>query len=259
MTVYEAEIHVVERGAGPAVVLVHGLGDDIRTWQATIDALAPTNRVIAFDMIGHGQSAKPPLNYRPATFADFLLGALDELRIERATFVGNSLGGWAAVLAALRRPDRVDRLVLVDSAGFANQPIPAVMDPGSLEDCRELLRWLFVDPKFADDPALAEEVLKTRVRSSDGSTIRAVMHSIAQNRDVLDGRLGGLRLPVLVVWGAQDQLIPVTSGERFAREIAGSRLAVIPQCGHVPQLERPTEFVGLLREFLATAPGSRSS
>ena len=132
-------IHYVERGTGPIVVLVHGLADDARTWNATIEALAANYRVIAPDLIGHGRSDKPLLGYHAATFADFLEKFLDELKIDRATLVGNSLGGWAAILIALDEPQRIERLVLVDSAGYADVHLPAVLNPATLEQSRELL------------------------------------------------------------------------------------------------------------------------
>jgi len=118
VTVYGAPIHCVERGAGPVVVLVHGLADDTGIWQASMEPLARSFRVIAVDMIGHGRSSKPLLNYRAATFADFLIGFLDAMQIERATLVGNSLGGWVSTLVALREPHRIERLVLVGAPGL---------------------------------------------------------------------------------------------------------------------------------------------
>jgi pimeloyl-ACP methyl ester carboxylesterase len=143
VTVDGARMHYVERGDGPLVVLVHGLADDARTWNAAIEALSGNYRVIAPDLIGHGRSDKPPLNYRAGTFAHFLSKLLDELRIERATFVGNSLGGWASLLVALSEPHRVERLILVDSAGYADQKLPAVLNPTTLEESRELLHYVF--------------------------------------------------------------------------------------------------------------------
>jgi triacylglycerol lipase len=249
--VYGARIHYTEQGAGPVVVLIHGLADDATVWRASVGPLARNHRVIAVDLIGHGHSAKPLLNYRPATFTDFFVGFLDALRVERATLVGNSLGGWVGLLVALRQPRRVERLVLVDSAGYADQEVPSVLNPSSLEECRELLHYVLASPRLADDPALAAEVLKKRVENGDGYTIATFLASAARNKDTVDGQLGKLALPALIVWGEQDRLIPLPLGRRFAREIRGSGLTVIPRCGHVPPFECPDAFNDALLKFLS--------
>jgi pimeloyl-ACP methyl ester carboxylesterase len=251
VTVYGARIHYVEQGNGPVVVLIHGLADDGRVWQACMGPLARTFRVIAVDLIGHGRSAKPLLNYRPATLTDFFVGFLDSLRIERATLVGNSLGGWVGILVALGQPRRVERLVLVDSAGYADQEVPPVLNPSSLEECRELLHYVLASPKLADDPALAAEVLKRRVENGDGYTIATFLASARRNKDTIDGRLGALTMPALIVWGEQDRLIPLPLGRRFARDIRGSVLKIIPKCGHVPPFESPNAFNEALLSFLS--------
>ncbi len=250
VTVHGARIHYVERGDGPTIVLVHGLADDARTWNATIEALAGKYRVIAPDLIGHGRSDKPLFNYRAGTFADFLSKFLDDLRIERATLVGNSLGGWASILVALNEPQRVERLVLVDSAGYADQHLPAVLNPTTLEESRELLSLVFAGKKFTNDPALAELILAARVANGDGTTIARFLESAQRNEDANDGKLSGLTMPTLVIWGEQDKLLPLSLGERFAKEIPGAKLAIIPNSGHVPQVESPQKFNEVLLGFL---------
>lgn len=251
VTVYGARIHYVEQGSGPVVVLIHGLADDTSVWRASMEPLARNFRVIAVDLIGHGRSAKPLLNYRPATFTDFFVAFLDALRIERATLVGNSLGGWVGTLVALRQPRRVERLVLVDSGGFADQELPSCLNPSSLEECRELLGYVFADPKLTNDPALAALVLTKRVEIGDSYTIATFLASAKRNQDTIDGQLGALTMPVLIIWGEQDRLIPLRLGRRFARDIRGSGLKIIPKCGHVPPFECPDAFNEALLNFLA--------
>src|SRR5207247_2437827 len=119
VTVFGAKIHYVEAGSGPVVILLHGLGGDASNWAQTIGPLAEKYRVIAPDQIGFGRSDKPFLSYRVGTLVDFLEGFYKEIKIERASLVGNSLGGWTAAAFTLAHPEKVDRLVLVDSAGFA--------------------------------------------------------------------------------------------------------------------------------------------
>jgi len=122
VTVYGAKIHYMEAGSGPVVIFLHGLGGDRKNWGPTIGPLSEKYRVIAPDQIGFGLSDKPLINYRIGTLVDVLDRMLKELKIERASLVGNSLGGWAAAAFTLAHPEKVDRLVLVDAAGFALSP-----------------------------------------------------------------------------------------------------------------------------------------
>src|SRR5438309_1680977 len=134
VTVYGAKIHYVEAGSGAPVILIHGLADTVTIWDPVIPALAARFRVIALDQIGFGRSDKPLLNYRVSTLVDFLNGFLTELKIERASPVGNSLGGWVAAAYALAHPERVERLVLSDAAGYA--ALTKTMDSRALRALR---------------------------------------------------------------------------------------------------------------------------
>jgi len=131
VTVYGAKIHYVETGNGAPLILIHGLADNVEIWDSVIPPLSAKLRVIAFDQIGFGQSDKPLLNYRVSTFVDFLDGFMKELKIERASLVGNSLGGWIATAFALAHPERVDRLVLCDAAGY--RALAQAMEPRTLD------------------------------------------------------------------------------------------------------------------------------
>ncbi len=251
VTVYGARIHYLEAGVGPTVVLVHGLADSANTWRLSMTALSKKYHVVAPDLIGHGRSDKPLLDYRAETFTDFLTGFLDALHIERATFVGQSLGGWAITLGALQQPARFERLVLVDSAGFADQKLPSCLNPATLAQSQELLQYVFATARFTNNPALPIAILKARVTNGDGYTIARFLESAKRNEDALDGRLAGLKIPTLVVWGEQDRLLPLATGRRFAREIAGARLQIIPNGGHDVQLENAQLFNQALLAFLA--------
>src|SRR5438046_5667085 len=117
VTVYGAKIHYVEAGTGAPLILIHGLADDVGIWDSIIPALSTKFRVIALDQIGFGRSDKPLLNYRVSTFVAFLDGFLTELKIDRASLGGSSLGGWVAAAYARAHPERVERLGLADAAG----------------------------------------------------------------------------------------------------------------------------------------------
>ncbi len=249
-------INYVEAGSGPAVVLLHGLGGNLSNWAFTVPALSGKYRVVVPDQVGFGGSDKPQINYRIGTMVDFLHGFLKKLGIERATLVGNSLGGWISAAYALAYPERVERLVLVDSAGFAFEGPKEVLlglNPSTLAGSRQMLRSIFYNPdSFATDAAV-ETFFTQKLKKGDSYTVDRFIDSIARKEDVLDGKLSGLRAPTLIVWGREDRLTPIASAERFAKEIRGSETVVIEKCGHVPQMEKPAEFNAALLKFLGAS------
>jgi len=253
ITVFGAKVHYVDAGTGSPVILLHGLADDIGVWESVMPALAAKHRVIALDQIGFGRSDKPLLDYRVATFVDFLDRFLDELKIDHASLVGNSLGGWIAADFALAHPERIDRLVLCDAAGYAalgknmNARTLSALRLASRDDIRYLGPLTFHDKRFYEDVDLA---FKQRVTAGDGYTINQVLDSMMRNEDVLDGRLGAIHKPTLIVWGRDDKLIPLSFAERFHKEIANSQLRIIDNCGHMPHVECPDEFTRIVLEFL---------
>ena len=253
VTVFGARIHYVDVGAGPTVILLHGLADDVGVWGSVMPALAAKHRVIALDQVGFGRSDKPLLNYRVSTFVDFLDGFLNELKIKRASLVGNSLGGWVAADFALKHPDRIERLVLSDAAGYA--ALAKTMDPRALnalrlasrEDIRYLGPLTFRDKRFYEDVDLA---FKQRVTAGDSYTVSQLLDSMIRGEDVLDGRLGAIEKPTLILWGRDDKLIPVNFAARFNKEINASQLRIIDGCGHMPHVECAEKFNDALLQFL---------
>ncbi len=172
VTVCGAKIHYVEAGRGTPLILIHGLADDVEIWDSVIPPLAAKFRVIAFDQIGFGHSDKPLLNYRVSTFVDFLDGFLEELKIDRASLVGNSLGGWIAAAFALAHPERVDRLVLCDAAGY--RALAKAMEPRTLDalklasrdDIRYLGPLTFHNKQFYEGAAV-DDAFRQRVIAGD--------------------------------------------------------------------------------------------
>ena len=252
VTVYGAKIHYAEAGNGNPVILIHGLADDATVWDSVIPALSARFRVIALDQIGFGRSDKPLLNYRVSTFVDFLDGFLTELKIERASLIGNSLGGWVAAAFALAHPARVDRLVLCDAVGYA--ALAQAMDPRALsalrlasrEDIQYLGPLTLRDRRFYQD---VDAIFKQRVTAGDGYTVGRLLDSMIRGDDTLDNRLNVINRPTLILWGRDDKLIPLTFGERFHQEITNSRLQIIDNCGHMPQVECPDQFVTAVLQF----------
>jgi pimeloyl-ACP methyl ester carboxylesterase len=254
--VFGQKIKYVDVGSGPVVVLLHGLGGNSSNWAFNISALSAKYRVIAPDQIGFGRSDKPLINYRVGTYADFLDKLLDGLNVERATLVGNSMGGWIAALYAVKYPKRVERLVLVDAAGFAppkdlDLSTLSGLNPSTREQARYLAGLVFFNPLFKTDAAV-DATLAARISAGDGYTIQSLVESIRRNEDMLDGKLSAVKQPVLIIWGRDDGLTPLArEGEKFKKEIPSAQFVVFDQCGHVPQVERAAEFNAAVLKFLS--------
>ena len=254
-TVYGAKIHYLEAGSGPAVILIHGLGGNTTNWGPTIAPLAQKFRVLVPDQIGFGKSDKPMLNYRVGTLVDFLDGFYKQVGIQKASLVGNSLGGFTAAAYAIAHPEKVDKLVLVDAAGFAvtgaiDNKIRDGLNPSTRQQIKDLIGLVFYNKEqFASDAAV-DAFLASRVTAGDQYTIQRFIDSVGRGEDMLDGKLGAIKHPTLVVWGREDGLTPLAMGQRFNKEISGSQLFIIEKCGHVPQLEKPAEFNAGLLKFL---------
>ena len=260
VAVYGVKIHYIEAGSGPVVVLLHGLGGDATNWNFNIVPLAQKFRVIVPDQIGFGKSDKPIINYRIATYVDFLDAFLKELKVNRASLVGNSLGGWIAAAYTLAHPERVERLVLVDAAGFAfpkdfdtEQLIK--LNPSTREGMKELVSHIFYNKQIFLSEGFISASMAARINAGDGYTIRSLTESIIRREDVLDNRLTAIKHPTLIVWGREDGLLPLSDGQRFQKEIPGAHLLVLDQCGHVPQVEKAAEFNAAVMKFLAE-PGA---
>lgn len=256
VVVFGQKIKYVEAGSGPVVILLHGLGGNSTNWAFNTPALAQKFRVVVPDQIGFGQSDKPLINYRIGTYVDFLDKFLAELKVERATLVGNSMGGWVAALYALKYPGKVERLVLVDSAGFApakefDLNALAGLNPSTRDEMKRLANLVFFNPLFKSDAAI-DVLLAQRLSAGDGYTIQRLVESIYRGDDMLDGKLSAIKQPVLLVWGREDGLTPLArEGERFKRELPSAQLLVFEQCGHVPQVEKAAEFNAAVLKFLS--------
>ena len=254
-SVYGMKIHYLEAGKGPTVILLHGLGADTSIWAPTIGPLSKKHRVIVLDQIGFGKSDKPLINYRVGTLVDFLDGFYKKLKIERATLVGNSLGGFAAAAFTLAHPQKVDRLVLVDSAGFA---LPKGTDPRAFyalnpsthAGMKQVIQSVFYNKQLFATDANTDAFFAKKLATGDGYTIQKFIDSILQGEDTLDGKLDAIKQPTLIVWGREDLLTPLSIGERFKKEIPHAELAIIEKCGHLPQIEKAEEFNAALLKFL---------
>jgi 2-hydroxy-6-oxonona-2,4-dienedioate hydrolase len=264
--VFGQKIHYLEAGSGPNVILLHGLGADATNWAANTSLLAKSFHVYVPDQIGFGESDKPLINYRVATLVDFLDGFCKKLGIAKASIVGNSLGGWTAMAFTLTHPDKVEKMVLVDAAGYSfdrlGQPKPTremleALNPSTVAASKAVLGIILANKAMATD-GLAEQLFTGHLKHNDGYTIDRFIDSILRGEDVVDGRLGAIKAPTLVVWGREDALTPLAGGKLMATEIAGAESVILDHCGHVPQLECSGAFNTALLKFLgAGAAGTK--
>jgi pimeloyl-ACP methyl ester carboxylesterase len=258
--IFGQKIHYLESGAAanPAVILLHGLGGDVSNWAMTIPALSGKYHIYAPDQIGFGKSDKPLANYRVAMLVEFLDVFCRKLGVQKATLVGNSLGGWTAAAFALAHPEKVDKIVLVDAAGYSSKrwggpemtkEALAALNPSTTEDFKRLLSLVLYNKAILTDQFL-ETALTNKLKRGDGYTINSFIESIVRGEDFLDGRTKAIKTPTLVIWGKDDGLTPLGMGKAFTEDIPGAQLVVIDNCGHVPQMEKPVEFNSALLKFL---------
>jgi pimeloyl-ACP methyl ester carboxylesterase len=257
-------VHYRDEGdrEGTPLLLVHGTSSSLHTWDGWVRALSGRRRIVRLDLPGFGLTGPAPdRDYRVERYARLLAGFLDRLEIPRADVAGNSLGGRVAVTFALASPERVRKLVLVDPAGLSGNRPPAIFRLAQMPVVNRLL--LHVTPRFLirrnveevyGDPSRVGDELVERYHSM---TLRAGNRQALVDRLTgpadpdLDGRLGELRLPVLIQWGESDRWIPVDNAHRFQRGIEGAELRIYPGAGHVPMEEIPELTAADAEAFLA--------
>ena len=255
--VFGAKINYVETGDAtkPTVIFLHGLGGSVANWQTNTAAFAQNYHVIAIDQVGFGKSDKPNLKYRVGTFVDFLDKFMAELKIEKASLVGNSMGGWVAAIMAIKYPNRVEKIVLADAAGIvpANFTTEQVyqLNNSTRDEIRANMKRIFANPLLQNNEALVDQFMTARVMANDGGTINSIIESIKRKEDFLNDRLGEIKKPTLIIWGKQDGLLPIADATTFNKGIVGSELVLFDQCGHVPQFEKAADFNKAVFDFLS--------
>ncbi len=254
ITVFGQSIHYFDMGSGPVVVLLHGLGSRKEDWLPVLEPMAQKYRLLVPDQIGFGKSDKPLLDYSVQTYVDFLNEFLRQLKVEKASLVGESLGGWIAGLYVAEMGGGahlipVEKLVLVDAAGLKqDKPIPD-LNPSSLAAMRGLMEAVFYDTSWLNEDAL-RKIFTDKLAVHDGYTVRSFLGNPTRETERLDDRLASIKVPTLVTWGKQDKLLPIAAGERYAAGIAGAKLVSFEKCGHVPPVEKTEEFLVAVTAFL---------
>jgi len=251
-------IHYFEAQAAPGsanipLVLVHGLGARGEDWAPMIPGMAAKGfHVYVPDLLGYGRSARPDTSYSISLEESVVVQFLDAMHLARTDVAGWSMGGWIAMKLALDHPERVDRLVVYDSAGIYFPPFdPELFTPGDEAGLDRLMAMLVPHPVKLPG-FVARDALRKLQRNK--WIVGRSMASMMSGRDLLDFRISGLRPPMLIVWGAEDRLIPETVGETMHRLVAQSVLRTVPGCGHMAPAECFGPVIADTVEFLTANP-----
>jgi pimeloyl-ACP methyl ester carboxylesterase len=246
-------IHYFTGGAGEPLVLVHGLGGRALDFAPLMPALARDHRVFALDLLGYATSDRPDVDYSVTLETDIMRQFLDSQGLTRIDLAGWSMGGWIALQFISQSPDRVRRLVLLDSAGMKFTPSfnLGLLAPHTMNDMQELEKLLTPHPGRV--PAFILRDFLRQKRAEDWMIERNVA-SMITGRELMDGKLAKVTMPVLIVWGKQDVLTPLAVAETMHREMPQSVLAVLDGCGHIAPLECHDRVLQEMQRFLAANP-----
>ena len=265
-------VHYRDEGPrdAPAIVLLHGSNADLHTWDAWTAALTDQYRVVRFDQIGHGLTgADPKLDYSPANFAEDVGRMADKLGLRRFVLAGNSMGGGIALAYALRHPERLDGLVLIDSGG--SPPVgEAEGNIGFTLARNPVGGWLMtrITPRSLIDTSLHQTVLNQAIVTEamidrywellrfPGNRAATVARFSQPMKSFAATDLAKLPMPVLIQWGEGDPLIPLAAGQWLHQAIPGSRMIVYPGIGHIPMEEASARSVADLRKWLSAPPAT---
>jgi pimeloyl-ACP methyl ester carboxylesterase len=254
-------LHYNEAGTGPAVVMLHGGGPGASGWsnfQRNIGPFAEHCRTLLVDMPGFGKSDSVVVTEpRSQLTARAVCRLMDSLGIERASFVGNSMGGAASLNFAIDFPDRIDKLVVMGSAGagqsiFVPQPtegikvLNAVFDNPTAEGMRRLIQLMVYDASF-----LTEELVQQRLQAALNPGHREARKKSANVQRDFSRDLGNIKARTLIVWGKDDRVVPLDTGLRLLGAIPGAQMHIFAHCGHWAQFEHADDFNRLVTDFLS--------
>jgi pimeloyl-ACP methyl ester carboxylesterase len=262
------KINYYEAGEGPPVILLHGFGACTYTWRFLAPALARDHRVFAIDLKGFGLSAKPADDkYAVSDQADMVAAFIRRRDLSDLALVGHSMGGGVALMTYLKvRPEvpaRISKLVLIDSAGYpqklpwfirlARMPIISAIG-GRLLPPR-FATYLVLRKCYYNKDKITDEQIETYAYYGNLPGARQALTATAQqimpaDIDALTAQYKTIKVPVLIIWGAEDEVVPLSVGKKFKRDIPNSQLVILPKCGHIPPEEEPQETNRLVTTFL---------
>jgi pimeloyl-ACP methyl ester carboxylesterase len=277
LDLHEDRIAYRDTGEGPVLLLIHGMAGSSATWEAITPRLAKNFRVIAPDLLGHGKSAKPRGDYSLGAFAVWLRDLLDELEVERATVIGQSLGGGIAMQFAYQHRDYCERLALIGSGGLgpdlspmlrilsapgSELVLPLVAPQGVLTLGNKLGSWLtsagIQAPRAGQMWQAYSSLSDSQTRQAFLRTLRSVVDHRGQAVSALNKLHLTTDLPTVLIWGDHDRIIPVAHAYAAHDALMGSRLEVLEGVGHFPHVESPTAVADILESFIASTTPQRT-
>jgi pimeloyl-ACP methyl ester carboxylesterase len=253
VTVARYRVHYDAEGpaGGPVVVLVHGLGGRAEDWRNLASYLTKAGyRVYMPDLPGYGRSEKPAdFSYSVPDEASVVVGFLDALGLKQVDLGGLSMGGWIAQRIAIEHPERVRRLILFDSVGIHEKPAwdTRLFTPTTPAELDQLEALLVPHPPKIPG-FIAQDML--RISKKNAWVIHRALDSALTGRDVTDNLLPGLKMPVLIVWGAEDKITPLSQGEKIHQLVPQSELEVFPGCGHLTPVQCTAQIGPKVVEFV---------
>lgn len=260
-----SEIHYTDEGQGSPVLMIHGFGGSFRNWNKLNDLMKENHRVIRVDLPGFGMSDLPEPDGANTDFVqeyqDFMTFFLDTIHVDSLTLIGNSMGGMVSWNATADHPEKVKKLVLLGSAGYelneiANKVAFFMRLPMteyffkkgmSLSSSEGAARSV-----YADDSKIDHESVKgnNMMWNREGNIHAAI--ALVSNKRLPDSTLiCKIKCPTLILWGKQDEIVPLRHAYKFQRDIAGSQLVLFDTCGHVPMMEKPKETRAVIEKFLS--------
>jgi pimeloyl-ACP methyl ester carboxylesterase len=248
----------------PTILLLHGTASSLHTWEGWVKAMSPSWRVVRLDLPGFGLTGPYPSgDYSPAATVDFLERFADAAGLKRFVVAGSSLGGQAAWRYALRRPDRISGLILIDATGYPQNlstSTAVALQIASMPVISELMRWAPIEGTvgrslkdvYVDDTLVTPELIARYSDLMRRPGNRVALGDRARNAPPSTGweQLRQLKVPTLIMWGGQDTWVPLSMGERFKQDIADSELIVYPNLGHLPMEEDPVTTARDALDFL---------
>ncbi|TMK18133.1 MAG: alpha/beta fold hydrolase [Actinobacteria bacterium] len=245
-----------DEGSGKPVVLLHGLEMDRSMFDHQVEALRDSYRVVTIDAPGHGESAPVPVGIDFYRYADMVAGVADQLNVGPAVWGGQSMGGFTILRLALQQPDRVKGLMLIDTQAHSEDPdklaqyeafLTVSLDQGVSEDLVNILMLVFFSQTYANKPE--SDVWRKKLLAVDVPGAHAMIRAVF-DRDDIDGRLGEITAPAVVIHGEEDMAIELERGEELARDLPDATFAPIADAGHASCWEAPEPATKAITTFL---------
>lgn len=252
---------------GPVVIFLHGVGCHVEFWEKNISAFSKKHRVFAVDVIGYGRTDKPEVEYTFELMGNFVLDFMKAMDIEKASLVGNSMGGGISIWVASEAPERVEKVVLVDPVGVGRGLFPVMRlmtlpvlgniltKPGRKGVLLQMKSCL-ADPSHVDDEFIDRTTVINELPGNQRSflsLLRITANMGGMRKELITDfkeRIKKIKSPILIIWGKQDAVLPITDIEAAVQKFDNARFHVMDQAGHCPQIDKPEEFNETVLDFL---------